>query len=66
MLLPYALKNFSEELNILKVDDNGITPMEKFSGTKPNINLKNHHTYVCPFYVLDAILLGNISGLTKL
>ena len=48
------------------MDDDGITPMEKFLGTKTDINLKNHHTWVCTFYVLDARLQVNIAGLPKL
>ena len=47
------------------MDDDGITPMEKFLGTKTDINLKNHHTWVCTFYVLDARLKGNIAGLPR-
>ena len=39
MLCPYALKAFAEQLNVLKVDDDGITPMEKFSGTTTYITL---------------------------
>ena len=49
MLWPYALKDFSEQWNVLKVDDDGITPMEKFSGTTADIFPKNHHTWGCPF-----------------
>ena len=30
ILWPYELKGFSEKLNGLKVDDDGITPMVKF------------------------------------
>ena len=33
MLYPYSLKEFSEQLNELKVGDDGITPMEHFAGT---------------------------------
>ena len=65
MLWPYLPKGFTEQLNVLKVDNYGITPMEKFSGTTTYINLKNHHTWVYPVYVLDAILQGNIAGITK-
>ena len=39
--------------------------MVNFSGTTTDISLKNHHTWRCPVYVLDAIFKGNISGLTK-
>ena len=61
----YALKAFAEKLNVLKVDDYGITPMEEFAGpTKENF-LKNHHTWGCTVYVVDARLKGNISGIPK-
>ena len=39
--------------------------MENFSGTTTDIYLKNHHTWGCPVYVLDAIFQGSIYGLTK-
>ena len=61
MLWTYALKAFSEQLNILKVDYDGITPMEKFAGTTTNIYLKINHTLVCPVYVSDEILQVNIA-----
>ena len=43
MLCPYSLKDFSEQLNELKVDDDGIILTEKFSGTATDITLKIHH-----------------------
>ena len=43
ILWPYALKDFLEQLNVIKVDDDGITPTENFSGTTIDINIKNHH-----------------------
>ena len=43
----YALKDFAEKFNELKVDDDGITMMAKFSGTTTDIILKNHHTWGC-------------------
>ena len=65
MLCPYALKSISYQLNLLKVDDYVITPMEKFSGTTTYIYPKNHHTWGFPDYVLGAIFKGNIYGLPK-
>ena len=56
MLWTYALKAFAEKLNVLKVDDDRITPMEKFGGTTTYIILKNNIKWGCPVYVLDAIL----------
>ena len=47
------------------MDDDGITPKEKFAGKIIDISLKNHHTWGCQVYVLDGIFQGNISGLTK-
>ena len=53
MLWPYSLKPCVEQLNELKVDDDGITPIEKFAGTTTDITLKNHHTWGFPVYLLD-------------
>ena len=65
MLWTYSLKAFTEKINVLKVDDGGITLMEKFSETTTDIPLKNHHIWGCPVYVLDARSQGNISILPK-
>ena len=40
MLWPYALKDFAEQFNLLKVDDDRITLMENFAGTTRYITLK--------------------------
>ena len=61
MLWTYELKAFEEKLNVLKLDDDEITPMEKFSGTTTDIKSQNHHTWGCTVYVLDTILQVNIS-----
>ena len=65
MLCPYALKASAEQLNVLKVDDDAITNMRKFSSITTNINLKLFHTWGFPLYVLDARFQGNIDGLLK-
>ena len=64
-LWAYELKEFTEQLNVLKADDDGITPMEKFAGTTTDISIKNNYTWGCTVYVLDKRLKRNISGLTK-
>ena len=56
MLWTYALKVSVEQLNKIKVNYYGFTTMDKFAGPTTDINLKNHHTWVCPVYVLDAKL----------
>ena len=40
MVCTHALKAFSEQLNVIKVDDDGITPMENFVGKTTDITLK--------------------------
>ena len=40
MLWPCALKYFAEQLNLIKVDNYGITHMEKFEGTATDITIK--------------------------
>ena len=62
MFWPYTLKEFSEKLNELKVDYDGITPMEEFARTTTYIN---QHTWGCTVYVLDPILKCNIDVLSK-
>ena len=47
------------------MDDDGITPKDKFSGTTTDITLKNHHIWGCRVCVLDTIFQGGISGLPK-
>ena len=65
MLWPYELKAFEEKMNELNIDDDGINTMEKFSGITSEITIKNRHIWGCPVYVFDAILKGNIYGITK-
>ena len=65
MSCTYALTEFLEQLNVLMLDDDGITPMEKFANTKTYITLNNRHTWVSPFYVLDARLPGNTFVILK-
>ena len=47
------------------MEDDGITPMEKFAGTTTDITLKNCDTWGCPVYVLGVIFQGSISGIPK-
>ena len=49
ILWTYALEAFVEKLNLIKVYDDGIAPMEKFTGTTTDISLKNHHTWAVHF-----------------
>ena len=42
--------------------DDGITPMEKFSGTTTDVSLKNYHTWFFQVYAWDEISQGKISA----
>ena len=65
MLWPYALKDFSEQLNVIMVDDDIINTMDKFSGTTTDITLRYHHIWGCIVYFQDETFQGNISGKPK-
>ena len=39
--------------------------MENFSVTTTSVTLKNHHTWGCPVYGLDAIMQGNIAEISR-
>ena len=53
ILWPSELKAFSEQLNVLKVENDRITTMEKFAGTKTDISLKTTTHGGCPVYVTE-------------
>ena len=42
--------------------DDGITPMEKFSGTTTYVSINNHHTWFFQVYARDEISQGKISA----
>ena len=64
-VMDLCTEDFAEQISEIKADDNGVTPMETFSGNKTDITLKNHHTWGCAVYVLYAILQGNIYAFPK-
>ena len=43
MLWPYSLNAFAEQLNELKVENDGVTTMDMFSGKTTDINLKKSY-----------------------
>ena len=65
ILWPQELKAFIEQLNVLKVDDDEINPIDNFADTTSEITIKNHHICGFPVYVFDERLKGNIYVLTK-
>ena len=64
-VMDQCTEDFAEQIIEIKADDNGVTPMETFSGNKTDITLKNGHTWGFAVYVLYAILQGNIYAFPK-
>jgi Reverse transcriptase (RNA-dependent DNA polymerase) len=55
-LWPYALRKANESLNNTIHRDRSETALEKFSGVKVRVNIKDEHPFGCPTYALDSDL----------
>ena len=60
-LWPYALKEAERIFNEFRVDDDGLTPLQRFAKVKAKPDLKQEHPLFCPTYALDANLQGGSS-----
>ena len=60
-LWPFALLADTKRHNELSLDENGKSPLEKFSNTTDEITCNDFHTWGCPVFVLDE---ANQSGMT--
>ena len=60
-LWPYALRNGAHIYNNLPNSKHGLFLLEAFSNSKISPNLKTHHTFGCPTYVLRNELPNNQS-----
>eukprot|EP00986_Skeletonema_menzelii_P004558 scaffold1561_cov129-Skeletonema_menzelii.AAC.11 len=57
MFWPFALKAYAEQMNCLRVDEDGQTPESKMTGIPTtDLPVANYHTLFCPVYVLDSRL----------
>ena len=65
MLWPFALKTAAERHNRLKININGVTPNETFSGIRTAMNLKDENPWGCPIYVPDHRLQDVTGGMPK-
>ena len=59
VLWPYAVQAIVERHNRLSLDQDGKSPLEKFSGIDDEITPTDFHTWGCPVYILEA---ANQSG----
>ena len=59
-LWPFAMQAIVRRHNHLALDENGSSPIEKFSGIKDNIDPTDFHTWGCPVYILNEANQGAI------
>ena len=53
ILWPFAIKAFEDRRNHWHLDNEGKSPLQKFSSTYHNQEIKNWHTFGCPVFVLE-------------
>jgi hypothetical protein len=58
-LWPFALKEAERVFNELRVDEQGLTPIQRFARCRTKLDLKQEHPLFCPTYALDASLQGD-------
>ena len=54
VLLPYVLQAVLDSHNILSLDKDGCSPIERLSGTQEETILTYFHTWGCPVFILEA------------
>ena len=54
------MQSVIERHNRLSLDDQGLSPIEKFSGTPDDIDPTTFHTWGCPVFILEAANQGTI------
>ena len=62
ILWPFSLKAAVRLYNNFKVDEKGLTPLEKVSKLEMRPSVKNEHPLFCPVYVLDSKQQGGRLG----
>ena len=65
VLWPFALQSVVERHNRLHLDQDGKSPLEKFSQTTKEIVVSDFHTWGCPVFILDAANQSGSIGTTK-
>jgi transposase InsO family protein len=61
-LWPYVLQKANSVINLSIKDDQSRTPMELFAGVEISPNLRNHHPFDCPVYVLERKMQGGFKA----
>ena len=53
ILWPFAIKAYEDRRNHWHLDKDGKSPIQKFSSTYHNQEIKNWHTFGCPVFILE-------------
>eukprot|EP00957_Ditylum_brightwellii_P158551 12068705-Ditylum_brightwellii.AAC.1 len=64
ILWPYALRTSSYLRNHMPIDE-GVSPMEKFTGVPVTYGAQVNHTFGCPVYALDTRLQTGSDSVLK-
>jgi hypothetical protein len=54
ILWPFAWKDFERRYNHLFLDENGLSPINRFTGTTVRTDIRQFHPFGCPVFVLSA------------
>jgi hypothetical protein len=65
ILWPFAWKDFERRYNNFFLDENGLSPLNHFSGTTVRADLRQFHPFGCPVFVLSAGLQSVGSSIPK-
>ena len=65
ILWPFAWKDFERKYNHLKLDENGLAPINKFASTNVAPDLKTYHPFGCPVFVLNSRLQSSGGSIPK-
>ena len=65
ILWPFAMQYFMECYNNFHFDDNGKSPLMKFSGIDEKSSIEHFHPFGCPVFVLDSKLQSSTKGIPK-
>jgi hypothetical protein len=65
ILWPFAWKHFERQYNNFHLDEDGRSPLNRFSGVDIKADPKDTHPFGCPIFVLDSRLQSAGSSIPK-
>ena len=65
ILWPFAWKDFERRYNELRLDEDGRSALNRFSGSDVRSDLRDFHPFGCPVFVLEESLQGHIGSVPK-